>query len=158
MRIAVNVLITLLSFGIMGIFEFVVSFYFIMNLGDWSYYFFQKFLTFNLQRIDHILIQISPLLYIMPILKTKSLFWKEMLVMTVSGVCSIFLFIIIGITIALLTWGNENDSSSFLPNYILEPPFQNYSTIFVLIGISFPILILFFKNKGIKISNPNDTI
>jgi hypothetical protein len=94
----------------------------------------------------------------MPILKTKSLFWKEMLVMTVSGVCSIFLFIIIGITIALLTWGNENDSSSFLPNYILEPPFQNYSTIFVLIGISFPILILFFKNKGIKISNPNDTI
>ncbi len=158
MRIAINILITLLSIGIMVIFTFVLSFYFLMNLGDWSYYVIQKFLILNLQQIDQILIQFSPLIYIFPILKSKSKFWVEMLLMTVSSVCLIFLSLIIGIAIALMTWGNKKFPSSFLPNYILEPPFQNYSTIFILIGISIPIILLFYKNKGVKISYQNDTI
>jgi ABC-type amino acid transport system permease subunit len=86
------------------------------------------------------------------------MFWLEMLLMTICGVCSIFLSLIIGIAIALMTWENKKFPSSFLPNYILEPPFQNYSTIFVLIGISIPIILLFYKNKGVKISYQNDTI
>lgn len=69
-----------------------------------------------------------------------------MLLMTIIGICTIFLSIIAGISVGLYTWGNDK-SNPLLPEYILEQPFGNYWTVFILIGIITPIAILTFKNR-----------
>lgn len=156
-RIVINIIVTIVCIAATVTFMYYVFFYLFMNLGDWTFKNFQKFLTFQIKPIDHFLVQFSPLIFIYPILKYKLNYWREMLLMTVIGICSIFLSIIAGITVGLYTWGNDK-SSPFLPEYILEQPFGNYWTVFILIGIITPIAILTLKNRRKKIEIEKSTI
>jgi len=110
-----------------------------MNLGDWTFKNFQKYLTFQIKPIDHFLVQFSPLFFVYPIVKYKLNYWREMLLMTIIGICTIFLAITVGIAVGLYTWGNE-ESNPLLPEYILEQPFGNYWTVFIVIGIAIPYI------------------
>ncbi len=73
-----------------------------------------------------------------------------MLLMTIIGICTVFLSITAGIAIGLYTWGNDA-SNPLLPEYILEQPFGNYWTVFIVIGIAIPIAGLMLKNRKKKI-------
>lgn len=149
-RIALNIIITIVSVALTVTFMYFVFFYLFMNLGDWTFKNFQKFLAFQIKPIDHILVQYSPLLFIYPIIKYKLNYSKEMILMTIIGMCTIFLSIIAGIAIGIFTWGRDK-TSPLLPEYILEQPFGNYWTIFIVIGVILPIAILMWKNRKKKI-------
>lgn len=69
-----------------------------------------------------------------------------MIVMTVIGICTILLSIIAGIEIGIFTWGSDK-SSPYLTDYMLEQPFGNYWTFFIVIGITIPVAILMLKKR-----------
>jgi formate-dependent nitrite reductase membrane component NrfD len=128
---------------------YFVFFYLFLNLGDWTFKNFQKFLAFHWSPIDHFIVQFSPLIFIYPILKRKLNYIKEILLTTIIGIGTISLLLLIGIFIGIYTWKSV-DSSPLIPDYLLVQPFENYWTIFIVIGLLIPILILRNKNKRKK--------
>lgn len=148
-RITLNIITTIVSIVATVTFMYFVFFYLFINLGDWTYKNFHKFLTFQTKPIDHILVQFSPLLFIYPIIKYKLNYQREILISTAFGIFGIFLSIISGIAIAIFTWRNDK-SSPFLPEYILEKPFGNYWTVFIALGVTMPIAILMLKSRKKK--------
>ena len=69
--------------------------------------------------------------------------------MTIIGICTIFLSILIGILIGINTW-LPYKSSPLLPEYIVEQPFSNYWTIFIIFGILISLIILMIINRDKK--------
>ena len=65
--------------------------------------------------------------------------------MTLMGIGTTLLSVVGGIAIALFTWGN-NQSSPFLPEYLLTQPFGNYWTVFIVFGIVIPIAVVMLQH------------
>lgn len=117
-----------------------------MNVGDWTFKYFQKYLAFQLKPIDYVLVQYSPLIFIYPILRNKLHYVKNMLLYTSLGVLTIFTAMLAGMFIGVYTWSSDS-SSPLLPEYILKQPFENYWTIFILIGLIIPVILLILKKE-----------
>lgn len=148
-RVIVNLLITLISIAITFAFAHFIFFLVFKNFVEITMNSFQKYLITQRTPIDLILVQSYPLLFIYPIIRFKLNFRKEMLLMTIVGVCTISLSLIAGMILSVFTWKNS-ESNYILTDYILEQPFANYWTIFVVIGISIPVSIVLFKNRKIS--------
>lgn len=145
-RIAINIMTTIASIVATVTFMYFMFFYVFMNLGDWTFKYFNKFLTFQLTPIDHFLVQFTPLFFVYPIIKNKLSYSKELIKTTVLGICTLFLSILSGILLGILTWPHD-ESSPLLPEYIRVQPFGNYWTIFIIIGICVPFVMLIRKSK-----------
>ncbi|MDB2697896.1 hypothetical protein N9Y29_01845 [Crocinitomicaceae bacterium] len=124
---------------------YFIFFYGLINLGDLTFTYFQKFLAVELKPIDHLLVWFSPLLFTYPIIKYKLNYPRQLLRMTLMGIGTTLLSLVGGIVIGLFTWGNDQ-SSPFLPEYLLVQPFGNYWTVFIVLGIVTPIAVVMLQH------------
>jgi hypothetical protein len=127
-------------------FTLILNLYLLNILFEKTQTKFNKYLIFKLHPIDNWILCFYPLLFIYPILLRKSPFIKTMLMNTFLGLLMIFLCFIAGYFIALNTW-TSNGVSSLLPDYVKYQPYSYYWTLFILSGIVFPFLRLFYKTN-----------
>jgi hypothetical protein len=143
-----NIGITILCIAISFVFQFCIHFLFFQNLGEWTFKSFSKFLEFQINVIDNLILLYFPLLFITPIVNKKLNYLKEMLCLTLVGIVSISLSLIAGVLIAVFTWMPDLSKSTLLPKYILSQPVSYYWTFFIIIGVLVPFLILMRKNRN----------
>lgn len=144
-QLFLNSIITIICVFATVAFMYFIFFFGLINLGDLTFAYFQKFLAVELKPIDHLLVQFSPLLFTYPIIKYKLNYPRQLLRMTIMGIGTTFLSLVGGIAIALFTWGIDQ-SSPLLPEYILTQPFGNYWSIFIVLGIVTPIAIVMLQH------------
>lgn len=138
MKYLLNIGVTILSIFLSIIFLYVIYFHLFLNLGPLTFKYFQKYLAFNITPFDQILVQFSPLLFIFPIVRAKIDYSKNMLRTTLLSLLCIFLFLMLGLIIGIYTWQHDT-TNPLLPEYLVVQPFKNYWTIFILMGLFFPI-------------------
>lgn len=143
-----NIGTTLFSIALTIMFMYYISNYFFIYASKWVFEIFEKFFAFQITPIDHFLVHFFPLIFIPFLLRRKLNFSKQMLLMTIIGIFSIFMLFLVGMAIGIYTWGSD-PTEPLLPEYILIQPFEYYWTVFISIGISIPILILRNKTKKV---------
>jgi hypothetical protein len=124
-----------------------IQLYVFNHLGDWTMATVNKFLVFHWTTLDNNLIRWLPLIvgvaYVISGKKRIDRFIKRVLLTLLS----VIIVLILGILIALITWTSDGADSPLLPRYIKYQPFENYWTVFIVIGILISTIPIFFNQK-----------
>lgn len=129
-----------------GLMQFI-GFYVLINLGDWTLAFANKYLILYWTGTDINLIRWFPL--IVGIVCTivgvndlrvfiKRVFWTLLTVVA---------FLVLALFIAMLFWTSEGGPSPLLPEYIKYQPFANDWTVFIALGVLLPMIPLIRKRR-----------
>lgn len=105
-------------------------------INKWS----QKYLIFNFNIFDYNLIRYFPLIAMLTLLRKQNITVKYLIKINAIVLISILLSISIGFVVAINTWTNASAISPLLPTYIKYQPFSMYWTLFILLGISLPLI------------------
>lgn len=120
----------------------IVFVFVILRLND---YFIHELIA----KIDLLLLRYFPLLIGgFFLFAKKDLSLKELIKVNLMAIVCIYLFVVIGYIVAILTWSPLN--RDYLPSRILIQPFRFYWTPFILAGIILPIYLKLRKRKRIN--------
>lgn len=122
--------------------------YVLVHLGNLTLDFFQKYLIIHFTTTDNVILNFFPVITgLIFLLLGKNKKSMAVLMLILQMFLTIYLAIIAGIFIALITW-NQTNPNPFLPDYVKYQPFPYYWTIFILLGSFIPMVFNRFRKKG----------
>lgn len=146
MNIKVKIILVSIFFSVINILiTNLIEYYIPVYLNDWIFWIFKKYLIFNFDFVDGILLRFFPILTAIFLLIQKKIDIKIYFYQWISIICMFTLSIII----AEYTWF-YGEKSNFLPDNILDKPFRLYFSLFILAGILLPFSGKLFKKKELK--------
>jgi len=134
----------IVSIGLMLFIDLIVLVY----LGDWTMEMTDKFLVLNWTAIDRYIVRWFPILVVLGCILIRDYSIKRYFRKMIWTFLSLILSVFVAVIFALVFWTSEGGDSAFLPQNIRYQPFENYWTIFIVLGISLPLGISLLHNRN----------
>lgn len=132
-------------------FSYVISWYVSAKIGSFTFACFSKYLITQFTLLDINLMNWFPILTTVFLLGQKNFKIKAIIKLNLMMFLSLIISFLLGISFALIFWNSDLATAQWLPEYIIYQPFEHHWTIFISLGIVFPIVInILQENKKLK--------
>lgn len=132
---------------------FITDKYLMAHLGELTMIITNKYLIGGWNHLDRLLLTFFPLIIGVVFILSGFRSLKDYLVRIIWTFLLLLISLILGLTVALMTWQNLEGDYILLPKYIKHQPFTFYWTIFICLGIIGSISPILLNRKKGFISN-----